>query len=204
MKWPGWLNRTVVGAGLASFFGDLGYESVTVLLPSFLILLGAPVFAFGIIEGLSDGASSFVKLFSGYFADKLGRRREFALGGSVATAVFPAIVAIASSWYVVLAGRLAGWIGKGIRSPTRDAILSKSVETKDLGKAIGRVHSGNHFGGRPVSYTEHCLCRCIVSSGAARHPQRDAGHAGVGERPHRPRLRRGARSRHRAAAARAT
>ncbi|MGA7797283.1 MAG: MFS transporter [Methanoregula sp.] len=112
-----------------------------------MIILGAPVFAFGIIESLSDGASSFVKLFSGYFADKLGRRREFALGGSVATAVFPAIIAIASSWYVVLAGRLAGWIGKGIRSPTRDAILSKSVETKDLGKAIGRVHSGNHFGG---------------------------------------------------------
>ena len=60
MKWPAWLNRTVLGAGIASFFGDLGYESVTVLLPSFLIILGAPVFALGIIEGLSDGASSFV------------------------------------------------------------------------------------------------------------------------------------------------
>ena len=55
MKWPAWLNQTVFGAGIASFFGDLGYESVTVLLPSFLILLGAPVFALGIIEGLSDG-----------------------------------------------------------------------------------------------------------------------------------------------------
>ncbi|MFZ1128846.1 MFS transporter [Methanoregula sp.] len=146
MKWPGWLNRIVVGAGLASFFGDLGYESVTVLLPSFLILLGAPVFALGIIEGLSDGASSFVKLFSGYFADKLGRRRGFALGGSVATAVFPAIVAIASSWYGVLAGRLVGWIGKGIRSPARDAILSKSVEKKDLGKAFGFHRAGDTLG----------------------------------------------------------
>jgi len=74
MKWPAWLNTTVTGAGIASFFGDLGYESVTVLLPSFLIILGAPVFALGIIEGLSDGASSFVKIFSGYFADKLGKR----------------------------------------------------------------------------------------------------------------------------------
>ena len=67
MKWPAWLNRTVLGAGIASFFGDLGYESVTVLLPSFLIILGAPVFALGIIEGLSDGASSFVKLLLGIF-----------------------------------------------------------------------------------------------------------------------------------------
>jgi len=146
MKWPAWLNRTVLGAGIASFFGDLGYESVTVLLPSFLIILGAPVFALGIIEGLSDGASSFVKLFSGYFADKLGKRREFALGGSVATAIFPAIIAVATSWYVVLAGRLFGWIGKGIRSPSRDAILSKSVEKKDLGKAFGFHRASDTLG----------------------------------------------------------
>ena len=146
MKWPAWLNRTVLGAGIASFFGDLGYESVTVLLPSFLIILGAPIFALGIIEGLSDGASSFVKLFSGYFADKLGKRREFALGGSVATAIFPAIIAVATSWYVVLAGRLVGWIGKGIRSPSRDAILSKSVEKKDLGKAFGFHRASDTLG----------------------------------------------------------
>jgi len=146
MKWPDWLNRTVFGAGLASFFGDLGYESVTVLLPSFLIVLGAPVFALGVIEGLSDGASSFVKLFSGYFADNLGKRREFAIGGSVATAIFPAVIAIASSWYVVLAGRLLGWIGRGVRSPPRDAILSKSVDEKDLGKAFGFHRASDTLG----------------------------------------------------------
>ena len=146
MKWPPWLNRTVLGAGLASFFGDLGYETVTVLLPSFLILLGAPVYALGIIEGLSDGASSFVKLFSGYFADKLGKRREFALAGSVATAIFPAFLAAAASWLVVLAGRVIGWIGKGIRAPSRDAIIANSVEKKDLGKAFGFHRAGDTLG----------------------------------------------------------
>ena len=152
MKWPVWLNRTVFGVGIASFFGDLGYESVTVLLPSFLIIIGAPVYALGVIEGLSDGASSFVKLFSGYYADKMGKRREFALGGSVATAVFPAIIAMAGSWFVVLVGRLVGWIGKGIRSPSRDAILSKSVDKADLGKAFGFHRAGDTLGAivRPV------------------------------------------------------
>jgi len=146
MKWPEWLNRTVLGAGLASFFGDLGYETVTVLLPSFLILLGAPVYALGVIEGFSDGASSFVKLFSGYFADKLGKRREFALAGSVATAIFPAILAAAASWLVVLAGRVLGWIGKGIRAPSRDAIIAGSVDKKDLGKAFGFHRAGDTLG----------------------------------------------------------
>ena len=84
--------------------------------------------------------------FSGYFADKLGKRREFALGGSVATAIFPAIIAVATSWYIVLAGRLFGWIGKGIRSPSRDAILSKSVEKKDLGKAFGFHRASDTLG----------------------------------------------------------
>ena len=146
MKWPPWLNNTVLGAGLASFFGDLGYETVTVLLPSFLIILGAPVYALGVIEGLSDGASSFVKLFSGYFADKFGRRREFALAGSVATAIFPAFIAAAASWLVVLAGRITGWIGKGIRAPARDAIIANSVEKKDLGKAFGFHRAGDTLG----------------------------------------------------------
>jgi MFS family permease len=140
------LNRTVFGAGIASFFGDLGYETVTVLLPSFLIILGAPVYALGVIEGLSDGASSFAKLFSGYFADKLGRRREFVLAGSVATAIFPAFLAVSTSWLVVLAGRFIGWIGRGIRGPSRDAILSKSVERKDLGKAFGFHRAGDTLG----------------------------------------------------------
>jgi MFS family permease len=165
MKWPPWLNRTVVGAGVASFFGDLGYETVTVLLPSFLIILGAPVYALGVIEGLSDGASSFVKLFSGYFADKLGKRRGFALAGSVATAIFPAFLAVASSWLVVLAGRFIGWVGKGIRSPSRDAIISNSVGKNDLGKAFGFHRAGDTLG----AIAGPAIALVLVSSVAIRN-----------------------------------
>lgn len=146
MKKDGWFNRTVFGAGIASFFSDLGHEAVTVLLPSFLIVLGAPVYALGIIEGISDGASSFVKLLSGYFSDKLGKRREFALAGYIATGIFPAIVAIAASWPMVLCGRVIGWMGRGTRGPPRDAILAKSVDKADLGKAFGFHRAGDTLG----------------------------------------------------------
>jgi MFS family permease len=146
MKKEGWLNRTVFGAGIASFFSDLGHEAVTVLLPSFLIALGAPVYALGIIEGISDGASSFVKLLSGYFSDKLGKRKEFALAGYVATGIFPAFVAVAVAWPMVLLGRVIGWMGRGTRGPPRDAILAKSVDTADLGKAFGFHRAGDTLG----------------------------------------------------------
>ncbi|MBP7411050.1 MAG: MFS transporter [Methanoculleus sp.] len=142
----GWLNKTVIGAGIASFFSDLGHEAVTVLLPSLLIVIGAPVYALGVIEGLSDGVSSFVKLFSGHWSDQLGKRKEFALTGYLATAVFPAFVAVATVWPVVLLGRVIGWAGRGTRGPPRDAILAKSVPPHDLGKAFGFHRAGDTLG----------------------------------------------------------
>jgi len=131
---------------LTSFFSDLSHEAVTVLLPAFLAVLGAPIYALGLIEGVSDGLSSFVKLLSGYFSDKLSRRKEFATAGYIATGVFPAIVAIANSWLVVLAARAFGWLGRGARGPPRDAILAKSVPRKDLGKAFGFHRAGDTLG----------------------------------------------------------
>jgi len=142
----GWLNRTVIGAGATSFFSDLSHEAVTVLLPSLLILIGAPVYALGVIEGLSDGAASFVKLLSGHWSDQLGKRKEFAIAGYFATAVFPAIVAVATVWPVVLLGRVIGWVGRGTRGPPRDAILAKSVPPHDLGKAFGFHRAGDTLG----------------------------------------------------------
>jgi len=146
MKKEGWLNSTVLGAGLTSFLSDFSHEAVTVLLPAFLIALGAPAYALGLIEGVSDGLSSFAKLFAGYYSDKLGKRKEFAILGYMATGFFPAILAVATSWPVALLGRAFGWMGRGLRGPARDAILAKSVEEKDLGKAFGVHRAGDTLG----------------------------------------------------------
>jgi len=141
-----WLNSTVIGASITSFLSDTSHEIVTVFLPSFLIMLNAPVYALGLIEGVSDGLSSFAKLFSGYYADKLKKRKEFSMLGYVATGFFPVILAIATSWPVVLAGRAFGWLGRGVRGPPRDAILANSVEKKNLGKAFGIHRTGDTLG----------------------------------------------------------
>lgn len=143
---PSWLNRTVIGAGLASFLSDFSHEAVTALLPAFLTALGAPVYALGLIEGISDGASSFVKLLAGHYADRTGHGKAIALVGYVVTGLFPAVVAVAASWPVVLVARAAGWMGRGIRGPPRDAILSASVAEPDLGKAFGFHRAGDTLG----------------------------------------------------------
>lgn len=143
---PSWLNRTVIGAGLSSFLSDFSHEAVTALLPAFLTVLGAPVYALGIIEGMSDGAASLVKLLAGHYADRTGHGKGIALAGYVVTGLFPAVVAVAASWPVVLLARAVGWMGRGIRGPPRDAILAASVDEPDLGKAFGFHRAGDTLG----------------------------------------------------------
>jgi MFS family permease len=141
-----WLNSTVIGATITSFLSDTSHEIVTVFLPSFLFTLGAPVYALGLIEGVSDALSSFAKMGGGYYADKTGKHKEISTLGYIMTGIFPAILAVATSWPVVLFGRAFGWFGRGMRGPPRDAIMAESVDKRDLGKAFGLHRAGDTLG----------------------------------------------------------
>lgn len=132
-----WLNSNVLAAGITSFLSDMSHEAVTVLLPSLLAILNAPMYALGLIEGFSDGLASIAKVISGYYSDKFNKRKELSTFGYFATGIFPAIVALSTSWYTILFARVFGWIGRGLRGPPRDAIIANSVAKKDLGKAFG-------------------------------------------------------------------
>jgi hypothetical protein len=76
-----WLNRTVLAIGLASLFSDWSHEIATTVLPSFLAAMGACAAWLGLIEGISDGFSSFAKMGSGYCTDRLPRRKPVAVIG---------------------------------------------------------------------------------------------------------------------------
>ena len=82
-----WLTRGVLGIGLASLFSDWGHEAATSILPAFLASLAAPAVALGIIEGVSDGLSSFAKLAGGFIADRPKWRRPTGIVGYFATAI---------------------------------------------------------------------------------------------------------------------
>ncbi len=146
MKKNDWLNRNVTSMSVTSFLSDFSHEAVTVILPAFLATMGMGAAALGVIEGTSDAASSFTKLGSGYYSDKVGKRKQFGVTGYLLTALMPIIIASSSSLLQVLGGRVLGWFGRGFRGPPRDAILSESVETKDLGKAFGLHRAGDTLG----------------------------------------------------------
>lgn len=133
----GWLNRTVVGAGITSALGDFCYETTTVILPGFLAVLGLPAAVLGTIEGIADAVASFTKMLSGYIADKLGHRKLLVLVGYSLTPVGQMLIALAAGWPLILAGRLVSWFGKGLRGPLRDAIVIQAVSPAARGRAFG-------------------------------------------------------------------
>ena len=132
-----WLNRTVLGIGFASLFSDVGHEMATTAMPVLLASLGASSAILGLIEGLADGLSSFAKLFSGVYTDRLRRRKPLAVVGYFVTASGMASFALATQWWHVLIGRAGGWLGRGARTPVRNVLLTEATTPETYGRAFG-------------------------------------------------------------------
>jgi MFS family permease len=132
-----WLNRTVLGVGLTSLFSDWSHETATAVLPAFLASIGAGPAWLGAIEGIADGLSSFTKLAAGHYTDRLKRRKPLAVFGYAFTALATASFAFATHAYHVLFGRVAAWLGRGVRSPAKKALLAADVPPNAYGRAFG-------------------------------------------------------------------
>ncbi len=141
-----WLNRNVLGMTVTSFCADVGYEMINAVLPAFLASIGVAAAALGWIEGSADALSSFVKLGSGWYSDRVGHRKPIVTVGYFLSGTALSIFAAAVSWPLVLVGRLLAWFGKGIRGPLRDAMLSESTAPGTRGKVFGLHRAGDTAG----------------------------------------------------------
>jgi MFS family permease len=139
MKSRKWLNRNVATMGVTSLLSDTSHEMATSILPSFLTeLVGASApQLLGLITGLSDALSSFVKMFSGWLSDRLKKRKPLMVLGYFLTGLFVGMIGFAKNWFEILFYRVLGWIGRGTREPPRDALLAESVDRKFYGHAFG-------------------------------------------------------------------
>jgi MFS family permease len=132
-----WLNRTVLGIALASLFSDWSHEIATAVMPAFLATMGVAALWLGIIEGVSDGLSSFAKMASGFYTDKLQRRKPLAVAGYFITALGTASFGLAGAAWHILLSRAVAWFGRGTRTPIRKALLAAAVTPDTYGRAFG-------------------------------------------------------------------
>lgn len=144
---PDWRNRSSVGIGVASLLADAGHEVPTSLLPSFLTsTLGAPAAALGLIEGVADALAGLARLAGGALADDPERRVRSAVGGYTATAVFSAAIGLAGSALQVGVLRAAAWTARGLRVPSRNALLADAVPPEAYGRAYGFERAMDNLG----------------------------------------------------------
>ncbi len=142
---PPRISRNVVALGLVSLLMGASSAMIYGLLPVFLVtVMGAGMTAVGALEGLAEATTSFMKIFSGYASDRLGRRKPLVLLGYTLSAINKLAFPLAGSITMVLAARVLDRIGKGIRDAPRDALLT------DITPAHVR---GTNYGLRLALYT---------------------------------------------------
>jgi MFS family permease len=137
----------VKGLSLVSLFNDFASEMVYPLLPAFLTgVLGAGPVALGALDGAADFASAGVKYGTGRLADRPARRGPLVVVGyAVAVLVRPLIALTGAAWHVI-ALRVGDRVGKGMRSPARDAIIADATPAELRGRAFGLQRGLDHAG----------------------------------------------------------
>jgi MFS family permease len=131
------LSRNVLMLGVVSFFTDVSSEMILILLPLFYLTLGAGGAAIGLIEGIAESIASLMKVYSGWYSDKIGKRKIFISSGYSLSAVTKIFFAIATTWPQVLVIRFTERLGKGLRTSPRDALIADSTDSKIYGRAFG-------------------------------------------------------------------
>jgi len=130
------VSANILLLGIVSFLNDLSSEMIMPILPMFITALGGTGLTVGLIGGLRDGISSILKVFSGYWSDKSGKRKIFVFSGYLTSALFKLFLTFSKIWQHVLIFASLERIGKGLRTAPRDAIISDSMP-KERGKGFG-------------------------------------------------------------------
>ena len=141
------LPRQVKLFGAVSLLNDFASEMVYPLLPAFVTgVLGGGAIALGALDGAADAASAVVKLVAGRLADRPSRRGPLiVIGYFVAAAVRPVIALTATAWQVV-GLRVVDRLGKGLRTPPRDALIADVTPAPIVGRAFGLQRGLDHVG----------------------------------------------------------
>ena len=141
------LPRQVKLFGAVSLLNDFASEMIYPLLPAFVTgVLGGGALALGALDGAADAAAAMVKFVSGRLADRPRRRGPLiVIGYFIAVVVRPVIAVTAAAWQVI-GLRVVDRLGKGLRTPPRDALIADVTPEPLRGRAFGLQRGLDHAG----------------------------------------------------------
>jgi len=126
--------RLILLFGLISLLGDIIYEGARGVNGPYLKTLGASAAVVGLVAGLGELLGYLIRLVSGYFSDRTRAHWFFTIFGYSFLMVIP-LLALTGIWQFAAIFMVLERIGKGIRSPAKDTILSQA--TKQVGTGFG-------------------------------------------------------------------
>ena len=136
-----WTKRTglafVLLFGAVNLFADFAYEGARSVSGPFLALMGASGLVAGTVAGAGELLGYTLRLFSGRWADRSGRYWLITILGYVVQMGAVPLLALAGSWQAAAALMVTERIGKAVRNPPRDVMLSEAGETIGRGWAFG-------------------------------------------------------------------
>ena len=128
----------IILLGITSLLTDISSEMVYPILPIYIVnTLGASPAILGFIEGITESLASLLKVSSGYFSDKIKKRKPFAIMGYASSTLGKLFLYISGSWSGVLLGRVIDRFGKGVRTAPRDALIADAAKAGKRGAAFG-------------------------------------------------------------------
>ena len=127
-------SRNVKLLGASSLFNDIGSNTISAILPFYIMALGGSGIAIGLVSGLRDGISSLFNVIGGWLSDKIGKRKPLVFLGYLISDIFKFLLLISNSWQQAVVFDSSSRIGKFRDSP-RDAIIAKS--RKKRGRKFG-------------------------------------------------------------------
>lgn len=132
------LSPNVAALGVVSLCMGMSSAMIHALLPVFLVnVLGASPLFIGLIEGVAESTSSFMKILSGGLSDWLGRRKPLIVLGYGLSALIKPLFALAGTPGDILLARTMDRIGKGVRDSPRDALLADITPEQIRGSGFG-------------------------------------------------------------------
>lgn len=129
-------SRFIMGFGLVSMLMDVVYEGALSVQGPLLASLGATAATVGAISGLGEATSLMGRLVTGPLADRIGRYWLFAIAGYAITAIAVPAMGLAGSVAAVGALVVLERMGKAVRTPSRDAMISHASAAVGRGKGF--------------------------------------------------------------------
>jgi MFS family permease len=129
--------RFIVLIGVVSLFGDMTYEGARSITGPYLATLGASATIVGVVAGFGELVGYAIRLLSGYIGDRTGQYWTVTIVGYVLNLFAVPLLALAGSWEIAVILIVAERLGRALRVPTRDAMLSQAATRTGAGWAFG-------------------------------------------------------------------